>query len=119
MPYRSGIFQAALGAISVAALLISHSFSGAHPRQKRVVGTIQRTGEQSFRLTDQNARVHQFQLSQPVAVFLNEKEIPFPSIEDGRQASVRFTKRSGQLFAEAIEIFPTHSDFEQLPETES
>jgi len=119
MPYRSGIFQAALGAISVAALLISHSFSGAHPRQKRVVGTIQRTGEQSFRLTDQNARVHQFQLSQPVAVFLNEKEIPFPSIEDGRQASVRFTKRSGQLFAMSIEIFPTHSDFEQPRETES
>ena len=119
MPYRSGIFQAALGAISVAALLISHSLNGAHPRQKRAVGAIQRTGEQSFRLTDQNSKEHQFHLSEPVSVFLNEKEIPFPSIENGRQAAVLFTKRSGQLFATSIEIFPTHNDFEKPPETES
>jgi hypothetical protein len=116
MPYRSGLFQAALGAISVAALVITHSFGGA-PRQKRLVGTIQKTGEQSFRLTEPNAHEHEFQVSEPVSVFLNEKEIPFPSIENGRQASVRFMRRKGKLLAVSIEIFPTHSDFDHAPPT--
>ena len=101
----------ALGAISVAAFLISNSFNST-PREKKVIGKIERTGEQTFHLTDLGAREHRFQLSDPVTVFLNEKEIPFESVENGRQAEVRFVKRKGQLFATGIEVFPTHSDFE-------
>lgn len=112
MPYRSSLFQAALGAISVAALFISHSFGGSDPRHKRVVGAIVRTGERTFQLTDHNAREYRFQLAKPAQVFLNENEIAFPSIENGRQAAVRYTKRSGQFFATSIEIFPTHIDFD-------
>lgn len=111
MPYRSGMFQAALGAFCTVAFIISNTFGGADPKQKRVVGIVQKTGEQTFLLTEENARQHKFQLSEPSAVFLNEKEISFSTVENGRKASVRYSKRKGQLFATHIDVFPSHADF--------
>jgi hypothetical protein len=111
MPYRSGIFQMALAAISVAAFLISNSF-GVKPKEKKIVGRIERIGGETFQLTDVSAQKHCFQLSDSARVFLNDKEIPFMAIDNGRQAAVRFIKQKGIMVVTWIDIFPTHTDFE-------
>ena len=110
MPYKSGVFQAALGAISAVAFIISNSFGSGSPNEKRVVGTIERTGGQNFQITDSRSKHHEFQTSEPVRIFLNENQIAFDQIENGRTAAVRYVKKDHICFATSIEIFPTHRD---------
>ena len=111
MPFRSGMFQSALGAIWAVAFIVSNAFGGGDSKQKRAVGIVQKTGGQTFLLTEENARQRKFQLSEPATVYLNEKEISLSAVENGRKAAVRYCKRKGQLFAMHIEVFPTHADF--------
>ena len=110
MPFKSGVFQAALGAISAVAFIISNSFGSGSPNEKRLVGTIERTGEQHFRITDNRGKRHEFQTSEPVRIFLNEKQIAFDQIENGRTAAVRYVKKDRICFATSIDISPTHRD---------
>ena len=112
MPYRSGIFQAALGAVCAIAFVISNSFGGSDSKLKRLVGTIQKTGENRFLLMEDDARQHELQIVESVRVFLNEKKMSFSGIENGRKAEVRYKKKKGKLFATHIELFPKHTDFE-------
>jgi hypothetical protein len=112
MPYRSGLFQVALGAICAVSFLVSNSFGSSDPKHKRAVVIVQKVGERSFVLTEENARQHTFQLSDSATVRLNAEAVSFSQLEDGRKASVSFTSRKGRLIATQIEIFPTHSDFE-------
>ena len=111
MPYRSGVFQAGLGAVCALAFVISNSFGG-DSKFKRLVGTIQRTGEEKFLLIGDDARRHELQTVESVRVFLNEKEISFSAVENGHKAEVRYMKQKGQLIATHIEIFPRYTDFE-------
>ena len=93
------------------AFIISGSFRGGTPNEKRLVGTVERTGASAFEVTDAKGERHAFQVSDPVRIFLNEKLIAFDQIENGRTASVRYVRKKRVLFATTIEVFPTHRDF--------
>ena len=110
MPYKSGMFQAALGAITAVVFLISNSFSGGSSSEKRKVGTIERLDAQRFALTEANGERQTFQLSDGAAIFLNEKSVAFEEIENGRTASVRYVRKKRVFFAMQLEVFPTHRD---------
>lgn len=110
MPYKTGIFQAALGAISAAAFIFGSMSFGANSGEKRVVGTIERTGERTFALTETGGKRHSFQLADPVQIFFNEKQVAFGEIQNGRTASVKFQKAKRVCLAKEIDVFPTHSD---------
>lgn len=112
MPYRSGVFQTALGSICAVAFIISNAFGSTHSKQKRVFGTVQRISNDRFLLTEDNSRQHKFALSEPITVFLNETEISFDKVENGRRAAVLYNQRKGHFFATHIDVFPTHADFE-------
>ena len=112
MPYKSGLIQAALGALCSVAFIISQSFGSSDPKHKRIVGTIQKTGAQTFLLTETNSRQHRFQLNSPSTIHLNEKEIPFTSVENGRTVTVHYTKKKGLLLASTLDVFPAYTDFE-------
>lgn len=112
MPYKSGFIQAALGALCTAAFIISQQFGSPVPKQKRLVGIIQKTGDQTFLLTESNARQHRFELSTPATIYLNEQQIPFSSVQNGRTVTVHYTKKKGHLFASTVDVFPSYNDFE-------
>ena len=116
MPYKSGLIQAAVGAVCTIAFVISQQFGSPEPRLKRLVGILQKTGASSFVLIEPNARQHQFELSTPVSIHLNEREISFTNIENGRTVAVDYTGTKGRLKATAIDVFPNHTDFDSSPE---
>lgn len=113
MPNRFGVIQMALGALCTVAFIISNSFGSGDSKQKRVVGIVQRTGNQTFRLTEDNARQHTFHLAESASVFLNEREVAFSTIENGRKASVQYRKEKRENVATKVELFPTREDFEE------
>ena len=111
MPYKSGLIQAAVGAFATLAFVISHQFGGAEPKEKRVQGLMQKTGERTFLITEGNAQQHSFVLAESASLFFNEKEISFSVVENGRNVSVVYTKEKGRLVAKIIDVFPNHTDF--------
>ena len=117
MPYKSGLIQAALGAVSAVGILIANSGTSGDAKHKRLTGIVQKAGKESFVLTEANARQHTFKLGESASVFLNERAVPLDSVENGRKATVRFYKKKGQLVAINVDVFPNHADFESGVET--
>ena len=111
MPYKSGLIQAAVGAFATLAFVISQQFGAAEAKHKRVQGVIQKTGEQTFLVTEENAKQHSFVVAESTALFFNEKEVSFSRVENGRRVTVLYTKEKGKLVAKTIDIFPNHTDF--------
>jgi len=111
MPYRSGLIQTALGAITAVAFIISNSFGAPGEKHKRLVGTIQKRSGSEIALTEHNSKVHSLRLAEDAAIFFNERQIAAADIEDGRTATVLYEKKRGQMVAKRLEIFPTHDDF--------
>lgn len=112
MPYKSGFIQAAIGALCSVAFLISQQFGSPEPKLKKLVGTLEKTGDQSFVLTEVNERQHRFELTTPHSVFLNERQISFSQIDNGRKVTVQYSKKKGHMFAAVLDVFPVYSDFE-------
>ncbi len=111
MPYKSGLIQAAVGAVCTMAFVVSQLFSGgAESKQKRMTGKLDRVVERTFSLTDANAKVFQFELSPDATVYLNEKKIELQEVSSGRNVDVRYEKRKGRLVARVVDVFPTHED---------
>lgn len=107
MSDKSGFFPAAFAAM---ASIITNFLGSNEPRRKCLIGTIRRTGRQTFDAIDLSGGRHVFQLAEPFQVFLNEKQIGFSEIADGRRASVRYLKKGKLLFACEIDVFPTLED---------
>ena len=111
MPYRSGLIQAALGAVTAVAFIISNSFGSPGDKHKRLVGTIHKRSSGEIALTERNAREHSLKLAEDATIFLNDRQIAAADIQDGRTATVLYEKKRGQMVAKRLEIFPTHDDF--------
>ena len=111
MPYRSGLIQAALGAVAAVAFIISNSFGSPGDKHKRLVGTIHKRSSGEISLTERNAREHSLKLAADATIYLNDRQISVAEIQDGRTATVLYEKKGSELLARRLEIFPTHDDF--------
>ena len=110
MPYKSGLIQAAIGALCTTAFVVSQLFGGTESRQKRMTGRLEKVVERKFSVSDANAKVFQFELSPEASVFLNDKKIELNEVNSGRSIDVRYEKRKGRLVASTVDVFPTHED---------
>ena len=111
MPYKTGAFQAALGALSAIAFLVSTRF-GSSPGSnlQQCVGRMEKTGPRAFTITKDDGKSLPMDLGDSFSIHRNDQVVPFESIEDGRKASVRYFRNGRRLVAAEIEVFITHLD---------
>lgn len=115
MPYKSGLIQAAVGAIGAVAFLISNlTTSVGDPKQKRVTGILQKSDSQTIQVTEDSSRKFTIHLGDETKIFLNGALIPPAAIENGRKATVIFYKQKGVFTAKQIDVFPRFSDFPSI-----
>lgn len=110
MPYRSGLIQSTIGALCAVAFL-AHSLTTSKPKQKQIVGLIERSDNSQVTLAERNGRRSTIVLIETTQIFLNEKKLSPQEVQAGRNASVTFRKEAGKLVALQIDVFPTHHDF--------
>ncbi|MGZ8900151.1 MAG: hypothetical protein ACXW3Z_08655 [Limisphaerales bacterium] len=115
MPYRSGLIQAAVGAIGAVAFLIANlTTSTGDPKQRRVTGILQKSDSQTIVVTEDSSRQHTINLGDETKIFLNDSVIPLEAVENGRKATVIFYKQKGVFTAKQIDVFPRYSDFPSI-----
>ena len=115
MPYKSGLFQAVLGALGAVAFVVSNSFNASRAHPPTVTGTVQKTGDDAFLLSeDVTGRQHSFVLDDTSVIYFNERRIPFSEVENGRRASIRHLPGKPPLLVRQMDLFPTVRDFSQL-----
>ena len=110
MPYKSGLIQAALGAIGAFAFIISNWSGKPESKHRQVSGVVQKIDDRRFCIQDGSGKKNEFELGSDATIYLNDRKISLAEVPAGRTATVQYEKRKRQNLAKLVDVFPTPED---------
>lgn len=115
MPVSSFGFQTVVSALGAIALIVTMASSKS--KTQRIVGAIEKSSDHSVTITTHSLERVTVYVPETTPIFLNADRLTFSTLEDGRKATVHFTKENGRLIATELDVFPTLAD-DPLPPSE-